>query len=92
MRERYLKMRREGLYNDMVWFYEYYINEFPNIPPTWITPNSEVREREIIPSQIFFQVFSMTFSIYSGSILEYLDKKLEVLKIEDTNNNILYIN
>lgn len=78
MRDQYIQMRKTGQY-DLAWFYRYYLD---NKDTTKITP----------PFEIFQQTFNMYFQMNGPAILEYMDKKMEVTKIEDNNNNLLYIN
>ena len=44
-----------------------------------------------IPFEIFVQAFRMYFQINGGAVVEFLDKKFEVQKIEDQQGNLLYI-
>jgi hypothetical protein len=44
------------------------------------------------PFEAFHQAFNMYFQMNGGIILDYLDKKMEVTKIEDQQGNLLYIN
>jgi hypothetical protein len=77
MREQYLQMRRTGQY-DFGWFYQYYLeNKSP--------------DRDAVPFEGFVQAFRMYFQFSSQEILNNIDKKFSVTKIEDNNNNILYI-
>lgn len=76
-REQYIQMRRTGQY-DFGLFYQYYLQEKNN--------------RDTIPFEIFVQAFRMYFQINGGVIVELLDKKFEVQKIEDQQGNLLYIN
>lgn len=77
-RERYIQMRKSGQY-DLAWFYQYYLE---NKDPNRITP----------PFEIFQQTFNMYFQMNGGAILELLDKKMGVTKIENEQGNLLYIN
>jgi hypothetical protein len=78
MREQYLQMRRTGQY-DFGWFYQYYLeNKSP--------------DKDTVPFEGFVQAFRMYFQFNSQEIVNTLDKKFSVTKIEDSNNNILYIN
>jgi len=76
-KEQYIQMRRTGQY-DFGLFYQYYLQE----------RNSSY----IIPFEIFVQAFRMYFQINRGAVVEFLDKKFEVQKIEDQQGNLLYIN
>lgn len=78
MREQYLQMRRTGQY-DFGWFFNYYLQNKPE-------------ETFILPFEAFLQTFRMYFQIHAQGILETLDCKFQVQKIEDENRNILYIN
>ena len=89
LRERYVIMRRSGQY-DLNWFYEYYLKEFPNIPKTWIK-NGQTKERELINQPQFLQSFSMSFSMLSTSILDHIDTKFNVTKLENGDGKIIYI-
>lgn len=75
-REQYIQMRRTGQY-DFGLFYQYYLQERSN--------------RDTIPFEIFVQAFRMYFQINGGAVVEFLDKKFEVQKIEDQQGNLLYI-
>lgn len=78
MREQYLEMRRTGQY-DFGWFFQYYLeNKSP--------------EKDTIPFEVFMQTFRMYFQFNSQGIIDTLDIKFNVQKIEDTNRNVLYIN
>lgn len=77
-RQQYLEMRRSGQY-DFGLFYSYYLQ---NKPEDWIT----------LQFEIFLQTFRMYFQIHAQGILDTLDAKFSVQKIEDSNRNILYIN
>jgi hypothetical protein len=78
MREQYLQMRRTGQY-DFGWFFQYYLeNKSP--------------DKDAIPFEIFMQAFRMYFQFNAQDIVHYLDGKFEIQKIEDQNNNLIYIN
>lgn len=77
-REQYVQMRRTGQY-DFGLFYQYYLQE-------------RNTNRDTIPFEIFVQAFRMYFQINGGAVVEFLDKKFEVQKIEDQQGNLLYIN
>ncbi len=77
-RERYIQMRKSGQY-DLAWFYQYFLE---NKDQSRITP----------PFEIFQQAFNMYFQMNGGTILELLDKKMGVTKIEDQQGNLIYIN
>ncbi len=91
MRERYIQMRSTQNYN-LNWFYEYYVQEFPNIPQFWINKQGEQLERKLIPANEFMQPFQMAMSFQSAEIFDYLDKKFEVTKIEGDDGKLIYIN
>jgi hypothetical protein len=76
-RERYIQMRRTGQY-DLAWFYQYFLE---NKDKNRVTP----------PFEIFQQAFNMYFQMNGGFILDYMDKKMEVSKIEDQGGNLIYI-
>lgn len=77
-RERYIQMRKSGQY-DLAWFYQYFLKHKDE---NRITP----------PFEIFQQAFNMFFMMNGKNIIEYLDKKMGVTKIEDQQGNLLYIN
>lgn len=76
--ERYIQMRKSGQY-DLAWFYQYFLE---HKDPNRITP----------PFEIFQQAFNMYFQMNGGTVLELLDKKMGVTKIENEQGNLLYIN
>ena len=77
-RERYIQMRKSGQY-DLAWFYQYFLEHKDS---NRITP----------PFEIFQQAFNMYFQMNGATILELLDKKMGVTKIENEQGNLLYIN
>jgi hypothetical protein len=77
-REQYIQMRKSGQY-DLAWFYQYFLEH-------------KDKNRDTIPFELFQQVFNMYFQMNGRDILELLDKKMEVSKIEDQQGNLLYIN
>ena len=77
-RDQYIQMRRTGQY-DLGWFYQYFLEHKDKNKPT-------------PPFEIFQQAFNMYFQMNGGFILDYMDKKMEVSKIEDNKGNLLYIN
>lgn len=76
-RERYMQMRRSGQY-DLAWFYQYYLK-------------NKDESRDTYPFEIFQQAFNMYFMMNGAFILEYMDKKMGVTKIENEQGNLLYI-
>ena len=76
-RAKYIQMRKTGQY-DLAWFYQYYLD---NKKADRVTP----------PFEIFQQAFNMYFQMNGGAVLELLDKKMAVTKIEDQLGNLLYI-
>lgn len=76
-REKYIEMRKSGQY-DLAWFYKYYLDNKDSEATTY-------------PTDIFQQAFNMYFQMHGGAILELLDKKMSVTKIEDQQGNLLYI-
>ena len=76
-RDQYIQMRRTGQY-DLGWFYQYFLE------------NKE-KDRSTIPFEVFNQAFNMYFQMNGAAVLEYLDKKMEVSKIENQQGNLLYI-
>ena len=77
-RERYIQMRRTGQY-DLAWFYQYFLEH-------------KDRNKPIPPFEVFQQAFNMYFQFNGPFILEYMDKKMEVSKIENEQGNLIYIN
>lgn len=78
MREQYLQMRRTGQY-DLGWFFNYYLQ-------------NKSESKVTLQLEVFLQTFRMYFQVNSPEILETLDRKFDVQKIEDNNRNIIYIN
>jgi hypothetical protein len=76
-RERYIQMRRAGQY-DLAWFYQYYL-EYKD------------KNRDTYPFEVFQQAFNMYFQFDGKFILEYLDKKMDVTKIENEQGILLHI-
>ena len=77
-RAKYIQMRKSGQY-DLAWFYEYYLE-------------NKDRNRVTPPLTLFQQAFNMYFQMNGPSILETMDKKMEVTKIENEQGQIIYIN
>ena len=77
-RVKYIQMRKTGQY-DLAWFYQYYLENKDN-------------NRTTYPFEIFQQTFNMYFQMNGGVILESLDKKMDVTKIENEQGNLIYIN
>jgi len=77
-RDQYIQMRRTGQY-DLGWFYQYFLEH-------------KDKNRDTIPFELFQQVFNMYFQMNGGFILEYMDKKMDVTKIENEQGNLIYIN
>jgi len=77
-RDQYIQMRKTGQY-DLAWFYQYYLENKDN-------------NRTTYPFEIFQQTFNMYFQMNGGVILETLDKKMDVTKIENEQGNLIYIN
>lgn len=76
-REKYIEMRKSGQY-DLAWFYEYFLKHKDE---NRITP----------PFEIFQQAFNMYFQMNGRFILDHMDKKMGVTKIENEQGNLLYI-
>jgi hypothetical protein len=76
-REKYIQMRKSGQY-DLAWFYEYFLKHKDE---NKITP----------PFEIFQQAFNMYFQMNGRFILDHMDKKMGVTKIENEQGNLLYI-
>ena len=77
-REKYIQMRKSGQY-DLAWFYQYYLE-------------NKNKDNSTLPFEIFQQAFNMYFQMHGGFVLDYIDRKMEVSKIEDQQGNLLYIN
>jgi hypothetical protein len=77
-RDQYIQMRRTGQY-DLGWFYQYYLE-------------NKSKDKGTPPFEVFHQAFNMYFQMNGGVIIENMDRKMEVSKIEDSNGNLLYIN
>ena len=77
-RDQYIQMRRTGQY-DLGWFYQYFLEHKDK---NRVTPSFEV----------FQQAFNMYFQFNGPFILEYMDKKMEVSKIENEQGQLIYIN
>jgi hypothetical protein len=77
-REKYLQMRRTGQY-DFAWFYQYFLEH-------------RDRSKAPISFEIFQRSFNMYFQMNGGVLIENMDKKMEVTKIENEQGNLLYIN
>jgi len=77
-REKYIQMRKTGQY-DLAWFYQYYIEKVD-------------KNKQQVPFQVFHQAFSMYFQMNGQTVLEFMDKKMEVTKIENEQGQLIYIN
>ena len=77
-RDQYIQMRRTGQY-DLGWFYQYYLE-------------NKDKNKEIYPFEVFHHAFNMYFQMHGGFILDYMDKKMDVSKIENEQGNLIYIN
>ncbi len=77
-RDHYIQMRRTGKY-DLGWFYQYFLD---NKDRNRITP----------PFEVFQQTFNMYFQMNGPTILEFMDKKMDVSKIENAQGQLIYIN
>ena len=77
-REQYIQMRKSGQY-DLAWFYQYYLE-------------NKDKSKETYPFEVFNQAFNMYFQMNGAVILDSLDKKMDVTKIENEQGNLLYIN
>ena len=77
-REKYIQMRKSGQY-DLAWFYEYFLKH-------------KDENRMTPPFEVFQQAFNMYFQMHGRFVLDHLDKKMDVTKIEDQQGNLLYIN
>lgn len=76
-RKKYIEMRKSGQY-DLAWFYEYFLKHKDE---NRITP----------PFEIFQQAFNIYFQMHGRFILDHMDKKMGVTKIENEQGNLLYI-
>lgn len=88
-RDKYIQMRKEHKY-DLQWFYKYYIENFDNLPP--LIRNNNPIPRHKLTFQEFVEIFQMYLQMAGNDILEYLDKKFNVSKIENKEGEIIYIN
>ena len=77
-RAKYIQMRKAGQY-DLAWFYQYFLE---NKDKNRVTP----------PFEIFQQAFNMYFQMNGAFILDYMDKKMDVTKIENEQGQLIYIN
>lgn len=77
-RDQYIQMRKTGQY-DLGWFYQYYLE-------------NKDKDRMTPPFEIFHQAFNMYFQMNGVGVLNFLDKKMEVTKIENEQGNLIYIN
>lgn len=77
-RDQYIQMRRTGQY-DLGWFYQYFLEH-------------KDKGRLTPPFEIFQQAFNMYFQFNGPAILEFMDKKMEVTKIENQQGQLIYIN
>ena len=77
-REQYVQMRKSGQY-DLAWFYQYYLE-------------NKDKDKHTVPFEVFHQAFNMYFQMNGGFILDHMDKKMEVTKIENEQGNLIYIN
>jgi hypothetical protein len=77
-KEQYINMRKTGQY-DFGLFYQYYLQHKDS-------------SKAVIPFEMFVQAFRMYFQMTAREVLDLLDKKFEVQKIEDQQGNLLYIN
>ena len=77
-RDQYIQMRRTGQY-DLGWFYQYFLE-------------NKDKSKDTIPFEVFHQAFNMYFQMNGAVILDSLDKKMDVTKIENQQGNLLYIN
>jgi hypothetical protein len=76
-RAKYIQMRKSGQY-DLAWFYEFYVQE-------------KNREWPTHDFHTFQQAFNMYFQFCGKQVLEYMDKKMGVSKIESDTGQLLYI-
>lgn len=70
-------MRKSNEY-DLNWFYQYYLE-------------NKKSTRDTLPLPLFQQAFNMYFQMNGREVLEYLDKKMQVTKIENEQGTLLYI-
>ncbi len=77
-RDQYIQMRKSGQY-DLAWFYQYFLE-------------NKDKSKDTIPFEVFNQAFNMYFQINGAAVLDFLDKKMDVTKIENQQGNLLYIN
>ena len=77
-RNQYIQMRRTSQY-DLGWFYQYFLE-------------NKDKNKSTPPFEIFQQVFNMYFQMNAKDVLESLDKKMNVVKIENEQGQLIYIN
>ncbi len=77
-RDQYITMRKNNQY-DFNWFYEYYVKNKNN-------------NNELISFDNFIRQFGIYFRINSEQILDFLDVKMKIIKIESKEGDLLYIN
>jgi hypothetical protein len=77
MREQYIQMRKSGQY-DLAWFYQYFLE-------------NRDKSKDTIPFEVFNQAFNMYFQMNGAAVLDFLDKKMSVTKVENQQGNLLYI-
>lgn len=76
-RDQYIQMRRTGQY-DFGWFYQYFLY-------------NKDASKATVPFEIFLQAFNMYFQMNAQGVLEFLDKKLDVVKLEGKEGNLIQI-
>lgn len=87
-RDKYIKMRRESSY-DLSAFYSYYIEKFPTLKKFKVNGVEISRHQLTFPE--FVELFRVALQTNGQEILNFLDGKFEVQKIENDKNEIIYI-
>lgn len=77
-REKYLQMRRTSQY-DFGWFYQYFLE-------------NRDRSKAPVSFEVFQQAFNMYFQFNGAFLIEFMDKKMGVTKIENEQGQLIYIN
>jgi hypothetical protein len=75
----YIDMRKKGSYN-LNWFYQYYIKNI-----------DRSEDKNVLPLQIFQQVFGIYLQACGKDIFAKLDAEFDISYIEDKNGKIIYI-
>lgn len=71
--------------------YGFHILKETSFPGLYIY-ESDMQEREMLSMQQFAAQFSLYVQVNTATILEYMDKKLEVTKVENSEGQLIYMN